>query len=533
VPAGIDRFPLGLVERYFGPGGVPTGLELGEVLAFGAEPGAQTSSFNMAMMGLRLAARANGVSRLHGQVSRRMFAHVWPGFDAGEAPIGHITNGVHGATWIAPEWDELLRAAIGDGYATDGAGWESVDRIPDEAIWRAREQGRRRLIEDVRARLRALWIGRGLRGEQLAWIDRVLDPEALTIGFARRVPSYKRLTLVLRHRERLLRLLTDRERPLQLVVAGKAHPADGGGKHLIQQFAEFAQDPAVRDRIVFLPDYDMGMARTLVAGVDVWLNNPLRPLEACGTSGMKAALNGALNMSVLDGWWDELYDGSNGWAIPSADDAGVEESRRDDLEAAALLDVLEIEVLPRYYERGQGYPRRWLEMVRHSLATIGPAVLGSRMVRDYVCDLYTPAARASRAMAADDHAAARELAAWKERLRRAWPQVTVRAVEGLDGETRNGRIPVRVLIALGDLVPQDVDVQVGHGPLDGDERIADTVWTSLQHAEAYDDRSHRFDGEIPAPAPGAYGSTVRVVPRHARVAAPAELGLVAWAGGHP
>jgi glycogen phosphorylase len=531
VPAGIDRFPIDLVERYFGPGGVPTGLELSEVVAFGAEPGAATAAFNMAVMGLRLAARANGVSRLHGQVSRAMFAHVWPGFEADEAPVGHITNGVHGGTWIAPEWDDLYVPALGDGYRVDpAASWDAIERIPDDDVWAARRIGRNRLVEAIRAHLREVWSERGLADEQLAWIDRLLDPEALTIGFARRVPSYKRLTLILREEERLTRLLRDRERPLQLVVAGKAHPADMGGKQLIQEFAEYALDPAVHHRIVFLPDYDMAMARLLVSGVDVWLNNPVRPLEACGTSGMKAALNGVLNLSIRDGWWDELYDGRNGWAIPSADDPSVPEGRRDELEARALLDLLETEVIPRFYDRRNGVPADWVAMAKHSIASLGPAVTGARMVRDYVERLYAPAARASRAMAHEEHATAREVAGWKERVRRSWPGVQVLAVEPAVQPNGGGAVPVRTRVALGDLDPADVEVQVGYGPLDQHEQLARARWETLRPEGDPQNGERAFVGAIPVEA-GAFGCVARVVPRHPAVAASAELGLVAWSPG--
>ena len=259
------------------------------------------------------------------------------------------------------------------------------------------------LIDDVRARLRRSWLERGASDAELGWIATAFDPDVLTIGFARRVPTYKRLTLMLRDPDRLEQLLLDEERPLQLIVAGKSHPADDGGKALIQQVVRFADRPEVRHRIAFLPDYDMSMARLLYWGCDVWLNNPLRPLEACGTSGMKSALNGGLNLSIRDGWWDEWYDGENGWEIPTADGL-IDETRRDDLEAAALYDLLEKSVTPKFYDRDEhGVPRRWVEMVRHTLQVLGPKVLASRMVRDYTEKYYAPAG----AVAAPHHRAGR------------------------------------------------------------------------------------------------------------------------------
>src|SRR5215831_19379366 len=347
VAAGIDRFPRTLVEQHFsGPAGDPA-LPADRVLALGAEtyPGGDPEVFNMAVMGMRLAQRVNGVSRLHGRVSRAMFAGLWPGFDPGEVPIGSITNGVHAATWVAPE---ILALAAGDGRPTgpvdpelaeDGQAWERAAAAGPARTWEIRRLLRGRLVEAARRRLRASWRQRGVPDAELGWTEQVLDAGVLTIGFARRVPSYKRLTLMLHDPERLRSLLTDPRRPVQIVIAGKAHPADEGGKQLIQQMVRFADEEAVRHRLVFLPDYDMELAHALVQGCDVWLNNPLRPLEACGTSGMKSALNGGLNLSIKDGWWDEWHDGENGWAIPSAE--GVPDGdRRDALESAALYDLV-------------------------------------------------------------------------------------------------------------------------------------------------------------------------------------------------
>ena len=403
VPAGIDRFSRDLLERHFTGAAADPALPIDRVLALGAEtfPGGDPSVFNMAVMGMRLAQRVNGVSRLHGEVSREMFAGLWPGFDTAQVPIGSITNGVHAPTWVAQEVLDLASgppedSAVAQQLPEDGHAWERVAHTAPARLWEIRRALRGRLVAQARERLRASWRQRGASEAELGWTDEVLDENVLTIGFARRVPSYKRLTLILHDQVRLTRLMLDPERPVQFIIAGKAHPADDGGKRLIQQMVQFADDPAVRHRIVFLPDYDMAMARALVQGCDVWLNNPLRPLEASGTSGMKSALNGGLNLSIRDGWWDEWYDGADGWAIPSAD--GVEDpERRDVLESNALYDLLGLTVAPRFYDTGtDGLPRRWLEMVGHTLRALGPRVQASRMVREYVEELYIPAARSSR-----------------------------------------------------------------------------------------------------------------------------------------
>ncbi|GAA2603727.1 alpha-glucan family phosphorylase [Streptomyces axinellae] len=514
VPAGIDRFERELVARHFGDDGELPGLDAEDVLRLGSEDGRH---FNMAVMGLRLAQRANGVSTLHGEVSREMFAALWPGFDAAEVPIGALTNGVHAPTWTA-------RAVPADPGAAK-----------DTELWEMRRTLREELVHEVRARLRGSWRERGAARAELGWIDTVLDPEVLTIGFARRVPSYKRLTLMLRDPERLRALLLHPRRPVQIVVAGKAHPADDGGKRLIQELVRFADDPKVRHRIVFLPDYGMTMARKLYPGCDVWLNNPLRPLEACGTSGMKAALNGCLNLSVLDGWWDEWYEPDFGWAVPSADGAAADdEERRDDIEAAALYGLVEDHIAPRFYDRAPGgVPLRWVEMVRQTLTRLGPKVLAERMLRGYVETLYAPAARAHRAL---DPGAAASLAEWKARVRAAWPGVTVDHVETAEGSGGGEALEVgscltlRVRVALGGLAPDDVEVQAVAGPVDGADRIesAGTVHTPLKPRGGPGlEGTWLYEGPLTLGRTGAFGYTVRVLPAHRLLASGAELGLVA------
>jgi len=542
VPAGIDRFSRDLVERHFSGAAADPALPLDRVLALGAEtfPGGDPAVFNMAIMGMRLAQRVNGVSKLHGEVSREMFAGLWPGFDTTEVPIGSITNGVHAPTWVAPEVLDLASGHPGDAAAAqqlpeDGHAWERVAHTAPARLWEIRRALRGRLVTLARERLRASWRQRGASEAELAWTEEVLDDGALTIGFARRVPSYKRLTLMLHDPVRLTELLLDPARPVQLIIAGKAHPADDGGKRLIQQMVQFADDPKVRHRIVFLPDYDMAMGRALVQGCDVWLNNPLRPLEACGTSGMKSALNGGLNLSIRDGWWDEWYDGADGWAIPSAD--GVEDpERRDELESNALYDMLATTVAPRFYDTGSdGLPRRWLEMVGHTLRALGPRVQASRMVREYVEGLYVPAARASRALSgaagaagrARPFAAARELAAWKLRVTRAWGGVRIEHVEGEDGEQGpGGSLVVRASVALGGLSPDDVSVEVVYGRVGDADEIINPATRALVLEAGPEDGVARFAGKAELGRPGPFGYTVRVVPRHPLLASDAELGLV-------
>ncbi|ABK67212.1 alpha-glucan family phosphorylase [Mycobacterium avium] len=546
VPAGIDRFPIDMVRLYFDDhaddaAGAPVllpGVPTARILALGAED--DPTKFNMAHMGLRLAQRANGVSSLHGRVSRAMFNELWPGFDSNEVPIGSITNGVHARTWAAPQWLQLGYELAGSDSFSDPGVWLRVQQVDAGHLWGIRCQLRSLLVEDVRQRLRRSWLERGATDAELGWLETAFDPDVLTIGFARRVPTYKRLTLMLRDPDRLQQLLLDEQRPIQLIVAGKSHPADDGGKALIQQVVRFADRPEVRHRIAFLPDYDMSMARLLYWGCDVWLNNPLRPLEACGTSGMKSALNGGLNLSIRDGWWDEWYDGENGWEIPSADGV-ADEQRRDDLESGALYRLLEEAVAPKFYERDErGVPPRWIEMVRHTLQTLGPKVLASRMVRDYVEQYYTPAAQSWRrtigpaegATGGAEFGAARELAAYRRRAEEAWPNIVITDVDstGLpDSPVLGSKLTLTATVALGGLAPDEVTVEAVVGRVDGSDALLEPVTVEMSYAGTAEGGNQVFSTTTPLPLAGSVGYTVRVLPRHPMLAAGNELGLVTLA----
>ena len=536
VPAGIDRFPRDMVERYFSDDTplVP-GVPVTRVLRFGAE--SDPEKFNMAHMGLRLAQRSNGVSQLHGRVSRAMFDELWPGFDADEVPIGSITNGVHGPTWAAPEWMDLGRDLAGSDEALrEPAVWQRLQQVDSGHIWWIRSQLREKLVADVRHRLRKSWLERGATAGELGWIAKAFDPGVLTIGFARRVPTYKRLTLMLRDPERLEALLLDERRPIQLIVAGKSHPADDAGKALIQQIVRFADRPELRHRIAFLPDYDISMARLLYWGCDVWLNNPLRPLEACGTSGMKSALNGGLNLSIRDGWWDEWFDGENGWEIPSAE--VVSDERRDDLESAALYELLQNSVAPTFYDRDDnGVPGRWVEMVRHTLQSLGPKVLASRMVRDYTEQYYVPAADAlHRTVQAIDglpYGQARELAAYRQRVSEAWPYVQIPDVDstGLpDTPLLGSQLTLTATVSLGGLRPEEVLVQGVLGRVDSADTLQSPQYIDMAYIGPGEGGTERFSARSPLPMAGSMGYTARVLPRHPLLAGAAELGLVRLAG---
>ncbi len=528
VPAGIDRFEAEMIRRYVTPDLLP-GVNADDVLALGEEryEGGDPTKFNMAVMGLRLAQRANGVSLLHGDVSRGMFGALWPGFDQDDVPITSVTNGVHAPSWTDPLLTALAADKLGSGDTTS-CDWTS-SKVSDADLWAVRGRMRQQLVDDARRRTRVAWQEQNPGVGDPAWFNDLLDPNVLTIGFARRVPTYKRLTLMLHDENRLRALLTHPERPVQLVIAGKSHPADDEGKRLIQRLVEFAAEPDVRTRIVFLPNYDIGMAKLLYPGTDVWLNNPLRPLEACGTSGMKAALNGSLNLSILDGWWAEFSDEDNGWAIPSADSAG-DAAERDALEAESLYDLIEHQVAPRFYDRdAKGIPKRWVQSIRHTLSTLSPALSADRMVTEYVERLYTPAARAERAVTVDRYQPACDLADWKAKVREAWPRISVTHVEsgGVDAVPQVGdELHLRASVNIDGLSPQDLAVEVVYGRARDGDRLENVTHQPLILASADPGQPAVFAGTVPLARAGSFGYTVRVVPQHPLLASPAELGLV-------
>ena len=531
VPAGIDRFDSGLIGQYFSSELLP-GVDVDDVLLLGAEnyEGGEPGTFNMAVMGLRLGQRANGVSQLHGEVSRGMFGQLWPGFDTADVPITSVTNGVHAPTWTDPTLLSLAASRLGT-TDTTSCDWNSP-AVTDLDLWEVRNGMRAQLVQDARRRVTASLAEQNPGTITPQWVSDLLDPDVLTIGFARRVPTYKRLTLMLHDEDRLRSILLSADHPVQIVIAGKSHPADEEGKRLIQKLVQFASAPELRTRLVFLENYDIAMAQLLYPGTDVWLNNPLRPLEACGTSGMKAALNGSLNLSILDGWWAEFYDEENGWAIPSADSAG-DSAERDKLEAEALYDLIEHQIAPRFYDRGSdGVPKRWVQSIRHTLATLSPELSADRMVKEYVTRLYVPAAEAERTISAKSFAGARELAAWKQRVRDAWPLVAVTHVEsgGVDTVPQVGDVlHVRAHVQLDGLSPDDVAVEVVYGRAREGDSLERTHHVALEPETAAPGIAVQFIGAVPLTRAGSFGYNVRVTPKHPLLASAAELGLIAVA----
>jgi glycogen phosphorylase len=530
VPAGIDRFPRPLMEKYFARWAEEVGITFDRFMDLGHEPGdGPDAPFNMAVMGLRLAGQANGVSKLHGEVSREMFANLWPGVPTNEVPIKSVTNGVHARTWTSLGMGELFeRYVLPEWPEASPDRWARIVDCPDATLWKVIEDNRARMVTFVRERLRSSFEARG--DGDVSWTDRALDPGVLTIGFARRFATYKRANLLLSDPERLKRLLLNADRPVQFVFAGKAHPADSPGKEIMRTIIQTSLNPEIRHRVAFIENYDIGVARMMYQGCDVWLNNPIRPLEACGTSGEKATLNGALNLSVSDGWWDELYQAANagqpanGWVIPSAE-AVKDQAERDRIEANALFELLEREVVPMFYDRPESaIPRRWVFRVKTSLATLGHDVSASRMVKDYTTDFYEPAAIRAGAVAGADGSMspAKELFAWKRQVRNGWSAVSVQSVDVSGGDTSDVGEPRNAVatVALGALKPSDVSVQLVHGGVGLNDELDDTQVVDMTSVGG-----DRFEAAFTASHAGRYGYTVRVVPSHAALGSWAEVGV--------
>lgn len=539
VPAGIDRFDMSMVRHYLNPdeqgnSKLVPGVPVDRVLQFGAE--GDPNRFNMAHMGLRLSQRSNGVSKLHGVVSREMFSTLYPNYPVEESPIGSVTNGVHMPTWISPTMRPIVKRIVGDKNLATADTWEHGDSVTDEELWKTRGILRKRLVTTARQAVRKSWLERGAAEAELGWTDRILDPNVLTVGFARRVSTYKRLTLMLQDAERLREILCNEERPVQFIIAGKAHPADGGGKHLLQQLVQFADEAGVRDRIVFLPDYDIELAQVMISGCDVWLNNPIRPQEASGTSGMKVVMNGGLTLSVSDGWWDEMADDSLGWTIPSVSD--VDDATRDRLESLALYDLLEQNVAPLFYDRdAENLPRGWVDLMRRSLVQLAPQVSATRMVRDYVDQYYRPALFTSLLMD-DDKKASTDFVAWLNKLRREWFKVSITSltcnshsaladeafVTECSSVAAGEKVAISAEVELGDLHHSDVAVQVLYGPVNEQGDIEDAKLATLTAGAGKE-----FHTELTVDVPGELGITARVVPNHKLIVNPAETGLCVWA----
>ncbi len=520
VPAGNDRFSPELINRYFSNYYNYLGIDADYFLSLGREnPEDKEETFCMTVLAIKLAAYKNGVSKLHGQVSRNMWKRIWPSLPLHEIPIGHVTNGIQTLSWTSDEMMRLLNRYLGPRWIDNPANdqiWKNIDRIPDSELWRCRERLRERLVGFCRNRLREQLRSRGVPYSEAEKAMSVLNPEALTIGFARRFATYKRGTLILKDIERLDALLHNKDMPIQIVFAGKAHPRDTMGKELIRQIIHLTYDERFRNSIVFIEDYDINIARYFVQGVDIWLNNPIRPKEASGTSGMKVVPNGGLNISVLDGWWDEAYNPDVGWVIGKGEEYD-DQNYQDEVESLSLYNILEQEVRTLFYERGlDGLPKGWLKKIKESMKTLNPVFNTNRMVKDYTENYYLKAHKNYRTFSSNSHSVTREFAKWKDNVSSKWHGVKVKDLlfENEKDITVGSRVTVFTEIALGELKPQDVQVELYFGTLNQSGDIEGGVALAMEMIDDHGNGDYRYKGQMLCLKSGQFGFTVRVIPHN-------------------
>ncbi|MDR0525257.1 MAG: alpha-glucan family phosphorylase [Spirochaetaceae bacterium] len=534
VPAGNERFEISLIEKYFHVWTGVLGVSWNDFLGLGRiNPGDDRETFCMTVLALKMAAYANGVAKLHGLVSREMWKGLWPHLPLEEIPIGHVTNGVHPRTWVSNNMIELLDRYFGlhfEEEPTDLAVWERMNRISDEELWRTHERRRERLVAFARDRIRQRYARTGAVERQIQEAEDALSPYALTLAFARRFATYKRGNLLLRDPERLLRLVRDSERPVQLIFAGKAHPMDMPGKDLIRDIIHFAEKYDVTSRIVFIENYDMTVARYLTSGADVWLNTPRRPMEASGTSGMKAAMNGVLNCSILDGWWDEAYNPDVGWAIGQGEQY-TDTKLQDDIESKALYDLLERDIIPLFYQRGRdGLPREWIRRMKASMREIGQSMSSHRMLMDYSNLFYFPALKNYRRITKDDYAESKALAGYFAKLRQSWDSLRILSIESNAKPVmqRGDSLTVTASIDLGSLAPEELMVELYQGAMSNQGYIEQAHRTEMKviNQEAH---IYQYQVRIECADTGFQGHTVRILPKHEALVHPYRSGFLKWA----
>ncbi|TVR23288.1 MAG: glycosyltransferase family 1 protein [Anaerolineaceae bacterium] len=537
VPAGLERFGFDLIDEHFTDYFAQIGLTREQFINLGREDMGDYELFSMPVLAVNLSSNSNGVAQLHGQVSRQMWHWVYPELPENEIPIQAITNGIHMMSWVSGDMQSLFDRYLNPAWRTDESNpeiWKDVEEIPPAELWRTHERRRERLVAFTRERLRDQFVRRGLSQMEIEGADEVLNPDTLTIGFARRFATYKRATLLMRDLDRLDRLLNDPERPVQIIFAGKAHPHDEGGKALIKEIVHVSRLPQFRNRIVFLENYDMLIGRYMVQGVDIWLNNPRRPKEASGTSGMKVIYNGGLNCSILDGWWAEAYSPDVGWAIGNGEEYEEDNwAHQDAIEAEALYNVLEQDIVPTFYGRSRdGLPREWINKVKASMQKLAPFFNTRRMVQQYAEDYYLPMHERVKRMGEPNGQTALDYAAWRISLDALWRNVAVESVDvGAAKVSTGGDVPVEASVRLGDLTPDDVTVQLYYGQLDTRGHIRGDVGQSVDMAVASDDSGgvYTFKAKVTLSETGDKGLSVRVIPKHDLLPTPFQPNLITWA----
>lgn len=533
VPAGIDIFERALLLSTLGEYLYSLGISMDTLISMGTADGASANeSLNMAIMAMKSSEHINGVSELHRDVSRRMWKHIWPDLPETDIPIQNITNGIHIPSWISKDMATLLDRYLGKRWAEDPDNvkiWERVNRIPDLELWRTHERRRERLVAFARARLQDQLSRWGASKIEIQAAAEALNPQALTIGFARRFATYKRGNLILRDPARLAKILNDTRHPVQIIFAGKAHPQDQNGKEVIKSIINLSRRPEFFHKIVFIEDYDLNVARYMVQGSDIWLNNPLRPLEACGTSGMKAAANGVLNVSVLDGWWAEGYQQGVGWAIGHGEELDNPDFQ-DQIESEAIYNLLENAIVPLFYQRGRdNLPAEWTSMMKKSMQTIAAQFNSHRMVEDYVNHMYLPSAINWHMIRADDFTSVRDLASWIKDLRARWHRMEIieKRADTKPGIHVGDSIKIEVVMRLGEISPRDIAVDIYYGRVNSKAEFIDRATIPLSDYSSSDSLTV-FRGEVPCNEVGRFGFRVRVLPAHPLLRTPHALGLILW-----
>ena len=539
VPAGLERFEFDLIDEHFNDYSRELGISREEFLNLGREHAGGHEQFSMPVLALRLSSGTNGVSQLHARVSRSMWHSLFPETPVDEVPIAGVTNGIHVQTWVSDEMAELFDRYLDPAWREEDWRpelWAGVDEMPDEELWRVHERQRRQLIAFTRVRLHQQLLRRGFARSEAAASSNVLNPRALTIGFARRFATYKRATLIFRDVPRLKRMVSDPQRPVQFIFAGKAHPHDGGGKDFIRHIIHMAQDPELRPHIVFLQNYDMQVARQMVQGVDVWLNNPRRPQEASGTSGMKSIYNAGLNCSILDGWWDEGYAPELGWAIGNGEEyAAHDEGHQDYVESQALYNILEKDIVPLYYERDEeNLPREWLRQVKTSMRQLAPVFSSHRMLHEYCERFYMPAMQRVQKMHDDGLRQGLAFSAWRSSLEQYWHEIRIESLHFSETLLMVG-VPfsVEARVHLGRFSPDDLRVQLYSGSLNTQRQLGASAGETvdMQPVGASEHGIQRFSAQFTYHSGGERGLSARVLPKHELLPDQIHPGLITWAEG--
>ncbi|MBQ7667788.1 MAG: alpha-glucan family phosphorylase [Clostridia bacterium] len=535
VPAGIDIFPIALVDKYFGNYWTQMGISRHEFLEMGMSSSHDSGqNFNMGVLALKIAGKKNGVSKLHGEVSRDIFGDIWPLVPKEEVPITHVTNGVHTLTWLAPNlkalYDEYLGANWEDNISNPKT-WNKIDKIPNEKLWKIHQENKLKFFEVIRNNKRQQMERNDESPYEIMNLDNILDPNVLTIGFARRFATYKRANLIFRDLERIKRILGNPDMPLQIVFAGKAHPADRPGQEIIKNIVDISNMPEFKGKVIMLENYNMCVARYMLHGVDIWMNNPRRPLEASGTSGQKAAINGAINFSILDGWWIEGYKNNSGWSI-GKNEYYSSLNHQDNVDSDSIYTTLEKEILPLYYKKSSdGLPNGWIEKMKASIKVVAPEFSTERMLKEYTTNLYMPQIERTAEVSKNNFEKVYSLTDWKENIEQNWNSLHINPINLNAYEDSpiavNQKIAPACLAYLGNISPDDVTVEVYIGKLSETGVICESEVKQMKLVQKNGDM-YEYKAEIPMKNGGNYGFTYRIIPKNPMLINKQDMGLIRW-----